>query len=70
MFDYSYLKGFIYMKFGNMVNFAKFLGLTRQGLYNKLKNYTSFSQEEILKIQKDCNLSPEEVLKFFFCEKS
>ena len=30
MFDYSYLKGFIYMKFGNMVNFAKFSQLVQK----------------------------------------
>lgn len=70
MFDYSYLKGFINERFGSNEKFANFLGISDVALYNKLKNKTSFSQKEILMMQKTLNLSNDQLIQFFFYERS
>lgn len=42
------------------------LGITRQGLFKKLKNMTEFKQSEIAKLSKLLNLDNEQINSIFF----
>ena len=67
-FNYSKLIGFIYSneKLKNKTGFASYLGVTVQGLDAKLRGKAPFKQEEIAKLKKDFNLTPEEIDAYFF----
>lgn len=56
-------------KSGISVTFlANKLGITREGLYNKLNNVTEFKASEIAKCAKLLNLSDEERNRIFFAK--
>lgn len=70
-FDYSALIGFIYMteKLHSISGFARYLGITRQGVDAKLKGKATFNQREILKLKIDFNLTAEQIDRYFFTPK-
>ena len=68
-FDYSYLRGFIKEYFGTQEVFAKFLGIGRTALSERLNGNVPFNQDEIYKTineAKEEKLLPEEVELLFF----
>lgn len=69
--DYSSLIGFIYAhnELKNRNGFAKYLGITPQGLDSKLRGRSPFNQREILKVKQDFNLTDEQVGRYFFTPK-
>lgn len=48
---------------------AEFLGLTRQGLYNKLNGDRDFKGSEIKQLIRLLNLDPEEQQAIFFADE-
>ena len=71
-FDYYGLKGFIYSnrELKNACGLASFLGIKPASLKNKMLSKIPFSQNEIMKIKEYFNLTPEEVVKFFFTRQT
>lgn len=71
-FEYSYLRGFIREHFGTNANFAKFLGVSNTALYDRLKNKTPFTQQEIDRVVRCATateLSPDDINRLFFTHK-
>jgi len=60
------LKAFIKKNYGKQENFADFLGYTRETLCYKLNNQLPFTVEDIQRIIDKHNLSPKQVVLFFF----
>ena len=62
------LKAFIKKNYKNQEAFADFLGYTREALCYKLNNQLPFTVEDIKRIKDKHNLSPKQVVLFFFNE--
>ena len=45
---------------------AEYVGLSRQGLANKMTNKTSFTADEIIKLSELLHFSETEIFKYFF----
>lgn len=67
-FNYYPLKGFIYSnpKLENVKGFAAFLGIRQPSLFNKMCNRAKFSQDEIYKTMVAFDLTPQQIVDFFF----
>ena len=67
-FNYQNLIGFIYSneRLKNKTGFAKYLGVTIQGLNAKLDGKAPFKQSEIAKMKMDFNLTAEQIDAYFF----
>lgn len=70
-YDYYPLRGFIYgnRKLKNVSGFAKFLGMTRPNLTAKFESIGMFSQDDIYKTMVAFNLTPQQVIDFFFTKE-
>ena len=65
-FDYSKLVGRIVERYGTRGRFAEALGLTKQALSLKLKNFTQFSQKQIVRSAELLGLTGEDISEYFF----
>lgn len=68
-YDYSKLIGRIVEMFQTRKNFAKTMEMSVSALSNKLHCTSSFSQDEIFRIIKLLQISPDEVMAYFFTLK-
>ena len=68
-YDYSKLIGRIVELFQTRKNFAKVMEMSVSALSNKLHGTSSFSQDEIFRIIKLLQISPDEVMAYFFTLK-
>ena len=66
MFDYRFFRGLIRGKGYSEGTFAKKIGITRQSFSNKVRNVSSFTQDEMLKTKIFLNLSDKDLVKCFF----
>lgn len=71
-YDYYPLKGFIYgnRKIKNLSGFAKFVGITEPSISDKFENISMFSQDDIYKTMVAFNLTPQQVVDFFFTKEA
>ena len=67
-YDYSKLKGLITEKFGSQRNFAKAIGFKETTLSMKLQGKSHFSQSDITRICKCCDISLQDVGDYFFVQ--
>lgn len=65
-FDYSKLKGRIVEKFGNIKQFAEFLGKSEVIVSKKLNNKSSFSREAMLEWGKALEIDTSD-FGVYFC---
>lgn len=65
-YEYNKLRGRIIEKYGSQSNFAKVLGVTRQGLSGKMTGRTSFSQKDINRWCELLEIETGEISKYFF----
>jgi len=60
------LKAFIKKNYGSQDKFAEFLGYARETVAYKLNNQLPFTVEDIQRIKDKHNLTPNQVILFFF----
>lgn len=68
-FDFSRLKGRIIERFGSFASFAHTMGMTKPALHNRLKGFTAFRPEEIIKAAELLGICPSELHLYFFTPK-
>ena len=71
-YNYYPLKGFIYSnkELKNLNGLAQFLEITSASLNDKIDNISMFSQDMIYKIMIKFNLTPQQVVDYFFTKEN
>lgn len=70
VYDYSKLRGLIKQHFGNLANYAKYIGISQTSLNERLSSTLPFKQDEIEKSIIGFNESPKNIDSIFFCKLS
>ena len=65
-FNYNKLKGRIIEKYGSQSAFTKELGYSNNTFSLKMNNKVRFTSDDIVKISKLLDISPDEVGAYFF----
>lgn len=67
-YDYSKLKGMIKEKFGNLSDYAKYIGISATSLNERLNNRLPFKQDEMEKSIIGFSVKPDMIDDLFFCK--
>lgn len=65
-FNYTKLKGRIIEKYGTQKDFAKAIGLTSTTFSFKINGKSSWKNDEIAKAAELLEISPNEIVEYFF----
>lgn len=67
-YDYSKLKGLIKENFGNLSDYARYIGISTTSLNERLNNRLPFKQDEMEKSIIGFSIKPDMIDDLFFCK--